>query len=128
MAKDFLSELFKIRGFDIPTSAQPMVGTGLIPATPNELQVPADERFMSALATLLYNVEPIQDEAGQVRFDKGEVLQAVARIDELIEAQMNEVLHNEKFQKMEAAWRGLDDLVANTNFQADITIDVLDVE
>ncbi|HEX8436715.1 type VI secretion system contractile sheath large subunit [Archangium sp.] len=126
--KDFLSELFKVRGLDMPTSAQPMIGTGLVPVASNEMQVPTDERFMSAVAALLYNVEPIQDEVGQIRFDKGEVMKAVARIDEAIEAQMNEILHHEKFQKMEATWRGLEDLVNNTNFQADITIDILDVE
>ena len=126
--KDFLSELFKVRGIDMPTSAQPMIGTGLVPVNANDMQVPTDERFMSAVAALLYNVEPIQDDVGQVRFDKGEVMKAVARIDGLIEAQLNEILHNEKFQKMEATWRGLEDLVNNTNFNADITIDILDVE
>ena len=40
---------------------------------------------------------------------------------------MNEILHDEKFQKMESAWRGLEDLVNHTNFKADITIDMLDV-
>jgi type VI secretion system protein ImpC len=105
-----------------------MVGTGLVPAKQSDLEVPGEERFMSALAALLYNVEPVTDEAGQVRFDKGEVMKAVARVDELIEAQMNEIIHNEKFQKMESVWRGLDDLVQNTNFNADITIDILDVD
>jgi type VI secretion system protein ImpC len=126
--KNYLSELFQVRGLEIPTTAQPMIGTGLVPAKQNDLEAPGDERFMSALAALLYNVEPVTDEAGQVRFDKGEVMKAVARVDELIEAQMNEIIHNEKFQKMESVWRGLDDLVQNTNFQADITIDLLDVD
>lgn len=125
--KNYLNELFKVRGLDMPASAQPMIGTGLVPVTSNEVQVPGDERFMSSLAALLYNVEPVQDEVGQLRFDKGEVLKAVARIDELIEAQINEVLHHEKFQQVESAWRGLEELANNTNFQADITIDILDV-
>lgn len=124
--KNVLKELFDVRGLDMPTNAQPMVGTGLVPIS-NDVQVPGEERFMSALAAMLYNVEPIQDEAGQTRFDKGEVMKAIAHVDELIEAQMNEIIHNESFQKMEAQWRGLEDLVNNTNFQADITIDVLDV-
>src|SRR5262245_11148877 len=126
--KDYLNELFKVRGFDIPVNAQPMIATGLVTVSQNDTQVPVDERFMSSLAALLYNVEPIKDDAGQIRFDKGEVMKAIARIDGLIEDQVNEILHNEKFQKMEATWRGLDDLVANTNFQADITIDIMDVE
>src|SRR5512139_1564385 len=108
--KNVLKELFDVRGFEIPTNAQPLVGTGLVPTSTNDLQVPGEERFMSALAALLYNVEPIQDEAGQTRFDKGEVMKAIARVDELIEDQMNEILHHESFQKIEASWRGLEDL------------------
>lgn len=124
---DKLKELFEVRGFDIPTNAQPMVGTGLVPIN-NDDQVAGEARFMSALAAMLYNVDPIVDDAGQTRFDKGEVMKAIAHVDELIESQMNEIIHNPSFQKMESAWRGLDDLVQNTNFQADITIDILDVD
>ncbi|WNG17732.1 type VI secretion system contractile sheath large subunit [Cystobacter fuscus] len=126
--KNYLNELFKVRGFDVPLNANPMIGTGLVPIAQDEEQVGGEERFMSAVAALLQNVEPIQDDVGQVRFDKGEVMKAIARIDSLIEEQINEVLHNEKFQKMESAWRGLDDLIGHTNFQADITIDILDVD
>ncbi|HEX8539419.1 MAG TPA: type VI secretion system contractile sheath large subunit, partial [Cystobacter sp.] len=126
--KNYLNELFKVRGFDVPLNANPMIGTGLVPIAQDEEQVGGEERFMSAVAALLQNVEPIQDDVGQVRFDKGEVMKAIARIDGLIEEQINEVLHHEKFQKMESAWRGLDDLINNTNFQADITIDLLDVD
>ncbi|ADO69610.1 type VI secretion system contractile sheath large subunit [Stigmatella aurantiaca] len=125
--KNYLKELFQVRGLEVPLQAQPMVGTGLVPAAHSDLQMSGDERFMSSLAALLYNVEPIQDEAGEARFDKGEVMKAIARIDGLIESQMNEILHAEEFQTMEASWRGLEDLVNHTNFQADITIDILDV-
>ncbi|OJH40307.1 type VI secretion system contractile sheath large subunit [Cystobacter ferrugineus] len=126
--KNYLNELFKVRGFDVPLNANPMIGTGLVPITADESQVGGEERFMSAVAALLQNVEPIQDDVGQVRFDKGEVMKAIARIDDLIETQVNEILHHEKFQKMESAWRGLEDLIGHTNFQADITIDILDVD
>ncbi|MDY7233068.1 type VI secretion system contractile sheath large subunit [Hyalangium rubrum] len=87
-------------------------------------------RFLSSLAALLQNVEPVApaDPKGKARFDKGRVARAIEKIDDLINLQMNEILHNEKFQQMEAAWRGLEDLVTNTNFKADITIDLLDVE
>ncbi len=39
----------------------------------------------------------------------------MAKIDELITAQLNEVMHHEKFQSLEATWRGLNYLVSNTN-------------
>ncbi len=38
----------------------------------------------------------------------------LAEIDRLISAQLNEVMHNEEFQKLEGSWRGLHHLVKNT--------------
>ena len=38
----------------------------------------------------------------------------IAEIDELIGKQLDEVLHDEKFQKLEASWRGLHYLVMNS--------------
>ena len=38
----------------------------------------------------------------------------IARIDELLSKQLNEVLHNPEFQKLEASWRGLHYFVMNT--------------
>lgn len=71
-------------------------------------QVPAEDRFVSSLAALLYNLDA--EQAGK-KFEKGKVLDLLAQVDELINVQMNEILHNDRFQKVEAAWRGLEDLV-----------------
>ena len=49
----------------------------------------------------------------------------IAEIDQQISAQVNEVLHNEEFQKLEAAWRSLWYLVDNTEFRQNIRIEVL---
>ena len=38
----------------------------------------------------------------------------IAEIDRLITSQMNEILHNEEFQKLEGSWRGLHHLVKNS--------------
>lgn len=40
--------------------------------------------------------------------------QMIAEIDRLVSAQVNEIIHHEKFKKLEATWRGLRYLVANT--------------
>lgn len=126
--KNYLQELFKSRGLGAPpASAEPMIGTGLVPTSVPETEISTASRFMSALAVLLHNVKPTRDEDSRPRFDKGQVMNAVARLDELIEAQVNEILHHETFQKAEATWRGVEDLVNHTNFQANITIDLLDV-
>ncbi|HMS41152.1 MAG TPA: type VI secretion system contractile sheath large subunit [Pyrinomonadaceae bacterium] len=38
----------------------------------------------------------------------------IAEIDRLLSAQMNEIVHNEEFQKLEGSWRGLHHLVKNS--------------
>lgn len=42
------------------------------------------------------------------------IKQRIAQIDEMLSAQVNAILHNEDFQKLEGSWRGLDYLVHNT--------------
>ena len=36
-------------------------------------------------------------------------------------------MHHEQFKQMESNWRSLNDLIMNTNFKADVMIDILDV-
>jgi len=38
----------------------------------------------------------------------------IAAIDKIVSAQLNEVMHAEDFQKLEASWRGLQHLVMNS--------------
>src|SRR5947209_8536723 len=60
-------------------------------------------------------VHQILDEGMTVSRDTLAMIQAqIARIDELLSKQLNEVLHNPDFQKLEASWRGLHYLVMNT--------------
>jgi type VI secretion system protein ImpC len=62
---------------------------------------------------------------------KGEVLdtidEIIARLDEKLSAQMNEVLHAPEFQQLESAWRGLSYLVFNSETDARLKIRVLNV-
>lgn len=60
-------------------------------------------------------VHQILDEGMTISHDTMAMIQAqIARIDELISAQLNEILHYPDFQKLEASWRGLHYLVMNT--------------
>lgn len=79
-------------------------------------------RFISALAALLWNI----DDEGE-RFDKGKFQELIAHIDKLINDQLNEIIHHESFQELEAVWRGLFDLIGSTNFRANVMVDMLDV-
>src|SRR5271167_4649086 len=62
---------------------------------------------------------------------KGEVLdtieEMIARLDEKLSAQMNEVLHAPEFQQLESAWRGLNYLVFNSETDATLKIRILNV-
>jgi type VI secretion system protein ImpC len=55
------------------------------------------------------------------------ILQRIAEIDELISEQLNEIMHHPDFQALEAAWRGLDFLVKNTETGAQLKLRVLNV-
>lgn len=53
--------------------------------------------------------------------------QQIAEIDRLVSAQLNEVMHNEKFQKLEATWTGLRYLIGNTETGPMLKIRVLPI-
>ncbi len=99
----------------------------LVPMVSNNLEtitedIRDEDRFISGMAAVLMNIDFSAD-----RFDKGAVQKLIADIDELVNAQLNQIIHNENFKRMEADWRGLNDLVSTTNFKADVMIDVIDV-
>jgi len=81
-----------------------------------------EDRFISGMAALLLNIDPAVK-----RLDKGMVQEVVSRIDEIVNDQLNEIVHHEKFKRMESNWRSLNELILNTNFRANIMIDILDV-
>ena len=62
---------------------------------------------------------------------KGDVIdtieEMIARLDEKLSAQMNEVLHAPEFQQLESAWRGLHYLVFNSETDATLKIRVINV-
>jgi type VI secretion system protein ImpC len=99
-----------------------------VPMVQDNLQVvrediSEEDRFLSGMAALLLNVDK---SAG--RLDKGSIQELIARIDQTVNDQINEIIHHTHFKKMESNWRSLNDLILNTNFKADIMIDILDVD
>lgn len=97
----------------------PMVQDGLLNV--NE-DVRDEDRFISGLAVFLLNVDPAVG-----RLDKGLIIDLMGRIDQVVNDQVNEIIHHETFKQVESSWRTLNDLILNTNFKADVMIDVLDV-
>ncbi len=51
----------------------------------------------------------------------------IAQIDHLISLQLNEILHHEEFQRLEATWRGLKYLLSQTETSVMLKIKVLNV-
>ncbi len=60
-------------------------------------------------------VHQIMDEGMAVSNNTVAMIESqIAQIDELLSNQLNEILHHEDFQSLEASWRGLNYLVMNT--------------
>src|SRR5215213_10128459 len=51
----------------------------------------------------------------------------IAEIDRLVSTQLNEIMHAEEFQKLEGSWRGLNQLVMNSETGTMLKIRVLNV-
>jgi type VI secretion system protein ImpC len=65
---------------------------------------------------------------GTVTFDKNLTRtfdRAIAAIDRKLSAQLNEIMHNENFLKLEGSWRGLHYLVSNSETGTSLKIRVL---
>lgn len=102
--------------------------------------------LLDQLLSKIDTVAPPQEEKDQLGSAIGHLLNAVAKsaerpervdgalidvyiaeLDKKMSEQLDEILHSEKFQEMESAWRGLYFLVDRTNFQSNITVEMLDV-
>lgn len=55
------------------------------------------------------------------------ITERIAEIDQMLSDQLNEIMHAEAFQKLEASWRGLHYLVQNTETGSELKLRVLPV-
>ncbi len=61
----------------------------------------------------------------QEKVDRSFVDAMIAELDAKISSQVDKVLHNPDFQKLESAWRGLKFVVDRTDFRENIKVEVL---
>ncbi|MFG6657137.1 type VI secretion system contractile sheath large subunit, partial [Scandinavium sp. M-37] len=61
------------------------------------------------------------------KLDKTLLDHHIAELDFQISRQLDEVMHNEEFQKVESVWRGLQDLVKKTDFRQNVKLELLDL-
>ncbi|PHR56525.1 MAG: type VI secretion system contractile sheath large subunit [Arcobacter sp.] len=71
--------------------------------------------------------EMLKSENEAEKINKAIVDRMIAEIDAKISAQMDEILHNEKFQALESRWRGLYMLVERTDFRQNIEMEIINV-
>ena len=113
-----LLESVKLGPFD-GAEAKPIIKGNFEDGNEN---VSTEMRFISSLAAVLKNIEQ-----GEGFLDRGKLQELIGRTNKVINDQINEIIHQPKFQQLESTWRGLFDLLQNTNFRANIMIDILDV-
>lgn len=80
------------------------------------------KRGVAEFITEIVKAPNVEDKINKFALDE-----MIAHIDDLISQQMDEILHNEEFQKLESTWRGLYFLVERTNFNENIKIDLFDI-
>src|SRR5438552_15195002 len=93
-----------------------------------ESKLPSEDGRAQAKQGLQQLLSPIltKDKTPQ-RIDGTIVDEFIAEIDRRISSQLNEIMHQPAFQKMEAAWRGLKFLIDRCDFRENIKVEMLNV-
>ncbi|HHJ11864.1 MAG TPA: type VI secretion system contractile sheath large subunit [Chromatiales bacterium] len=88
-------------------------------------ETPLEKRMTAALRVFLDAVgNSTQDFE---RIDKALLDSFIARIDDMISRQLDEILHHPKFQRLESAWRGLAYMLEHCDEKADVKVDLIDI-
>ena len=85
----------------------------------------ANERMGAALRVFIRSV--VESSTSIEKIDRATIEAQVAFIDKMISAQLDEIVHSEPFQKLEAQWKQLKFLVDRTNFKKNVKIEILNV-
>ncbi len=101
------------------TSLVPMINENFSEVNEN---VSDQARFIASLGALLWNVDE-----GNGALDRGKIQELIAQITEMVNDQINEIIHHPKFQELESTWRDLYGILENANFRANVMVDMLDV-
>src|SRR5579862_9794203 len=89
---------------------------------------PTDEGYEVAKKGVQAFIAQLLAPAGaNQKADKKVVDSMITEIDEKLSRQLDEVLHNAAFQKLESAWRGLKLMVDRTDFRENIKVNIVNV-
>ena len=87
---------------------------------------PTDERQQAIQASMQTLSEWALRDTTVVSDDTVETIKGmIGELDRMLSAQINEILHNEDFQKVESAWRGLQFLVSRSELNDQLKVRVL---
>ena len=84
---------------------------------------PQDDGYASTKAGLQAFLKQIVANSPNEKISANQVDAMIADLDKKLSDQVNTILHNEQFQKIESAWRGLKFLVDRTDFRQNIKIE-----
>ncbi|MXP57042.1 type VI secretion system contractile sheath large subunit [Pantoea sp. Taur] len=85
----------------------------------------ADERVTAAMQVFLNRLKLSGEKVEKL--DKNLLDHHIAELDYQISRQLDAVMHDDEFQKVESVWRGLKSLVDKTDFRQNVKLEVLDV-
>jgi len=97
---------------------------GIIEATNT---FPSDEGYAQTKQGLEVFLSHLLDAKEDIKVNKDVIDIMIAEIDQKLQRQLDEILHNEEFKKIESAWRSLYFLISKTDFNENIKIDILNV-
>lgn len=104
-------------------------GDALLGRILSEGRLARDESGRSQAKQMLSQfMEQVLDK--DVKFDRNTsrmINERIAAIDELMSAQLNKILHDSKFQKLEASWRNLHKLATTAELGSNLKLRVLNV-
>ena len=88
-------------------------------------EAPAAERLTAAMQVFM---ERIRQSGQRVeKLDKTLIDRHIAELDFQISRQLDAVMHHQEFQQVESLWRGLKQLVDNTDYRQNVKTEILDV-
>lgn len=89
---------------------------------------PSDEGYAATKQGLQAFIDELLKPGKAVeRVTQGLVDEMIANLDQRLSTQMDVILHNEQFQKLESAWRSLKFLVDKTDFRENIKMEMMNV-
>lgn len=88
-------------------------------------EIEANKRVTAALRVFIGAIA--EGTSSVEKIDKTMLDQQIAAIDEKLSSQLDAILHNPEFQKLESAWKGMKFLVDRTDFRKNIKIEMVNV-